>query len=233
VKDGYQAVIVTTKDNDVHSGIKLSQDERQMILRDAVQDRIVIPLAQVKNERPGASLMPTGLTDALPGWEFLNLVRFLSELGKPGPYANDPAPLVRRWRVLPAKAVEKLIADPSPLASPEQAAKLPWAPAYSLVSGQFPPDAMAEAGQQVAVVRAEIDVTTAGQVGLHIGQTRGLAMWIDEAPIDVKPDVQVQLTAGVHRVTFKVDVGERGQGLRLEVRDLPGSGAHARPVGGR
>src|SRR4029079_18298910 len=160
-------------------------------------------------------------------WDFLNLVRFLSELGKPGPYANNPAPMVRRWRILPAKAVEKLVADPTPLASPEQAAKLPWAAAYSLVSGEFPPDAMAEEGQQVAFVRAEIDVTTPGDVGLHLGETRGLSMWIDEQPAEVKPDLQVRLATGVHRVTFRIDVGERGQGLRVEVRDVPGSGAHA------
>jgi hypothetical protein len=92
---------------------------------------------------------------------------------------------------------------------------------------------MAEEGQQVAFVRAEIDVTTPGDVGLHLGETRGLSMWIDEQPAEVKPDLQVRLATGVHRVTFRIDVGERGQGLRVEVRDVPGSGAHARPVGGR
>jgi hypothetical protein len=58
-------------------------------------------------------------------------------------------------------------------------------------------------------------------------------MWIDQTPVDVKPDVQADLPVGVHALTFKVDVGERGQGLHVEVRDVPGSGAHARPVGGR
>jgi hypothetical protein len=177
--------------------------------------------------------MPTGLTDALPHGAYLDLVRFLSELGKPGPYAPSPAMLVRRWRVLPAKAAEKLLVDPTPLASTASAAKLPWLPAYSLVGGELPPDAMASEGQQMAFVRGEIEVTTPGRIGLHIGETRGLSMWVDEVPIDAKGEVEIDLPAGVHALTFKIDVGERGQGLRVEVRDVPGSGGHARPVGGR
>jgi putative heme-binding domain-containing protein len=233
IKDGYQAVIVATKDGDVHSAIKVSQDDTQMVLRDAVQDRIVVPLNRVKSERPGGSLMPTGLTDALPRGDFLHLVRFLSELGKPGPYQANPAQLVRRWRVLPAPEAAKLASDASPLRSAEASAKLPWAPSYSLVSGELPPDAMAVEGQQVAFVRGEIEVTGPGRIGLHVGEARGLSMWIDETPVDAKADVEVDLTRGVHALTFRVDVGERGQGLRVEVRDVPGAGAHARPVGGR
>jgi hypothetical protein len=233
IKDGYQATIVATKDGDVHSAIKVSQDGTQMVLRDAVQDRIVVPLERVKSERPGGSLMPTGLTDGLPLGDFLHLVRFLSELGKPGPYQANAAQLVRRWRVLPAPEAAKLAADPSPLQSTEAAMKLPWAPAYSLVSGELPPDAMASEGQQIAFVRGEIEVTTAGRIGLHVGEVRGLSIWIDEHRIDAKPDMELDLAPGIHTFTFKVDVGERGQGLRVELREVPGTGAHARPVGGR
>jgi len=177
--------------------------------------------------------MPTGLTDALQLGDFLNLVRFLSELGKPGPYQANPAQLVRRWRVLPAADAARLTVEPSPLQSAQASAKLPWAPAYSLVSGELPPDAMASEGQQIAFVRGEVEVTTAGRIGLHVGEIRGLSIWIDEHRIDAKPDVEIDLAPGIHALTFKVDVGERGQGLRVEVRDAPGAGAHARPVGGR
>ncbi|MDQ3440002.1 MAG: HEAT repeat domain-containing protein, partial [Planctomycetota bacterium] len=286
IKDGYQATIVATKDGDVHSAIKVSQDDTQIILRDAVQDRIVVPLNRVKSERPGGSIMPTGLTDALQPSDFLHLVRFLSELGKPGPYQANPAQLVRRWRMLPPPAAEKLIADAAPLRSAQASAKLPWAPNYSLVSGELPPDAMAAEGQQIAFVRGEIEVTAPGRIGLSLGEARGLSMWVNETPVDVKSDlvhrqastveppvvatpasrstrgvevltddsrvrrdrdagaattrqstpekvIEIDLAAGVHTLTFKVDVGERGQALRVEVRDVAGSGAHARPVGGR
>ena len=56
--------------------------------------------------------------------------------------------------VLPAPEAARLTADPSSLQSVQDSAKLPWAPAYSLVSGELPPDAMAAEGQQIAFVRA-------------------------------------------------------------------------------
>jgi putative heme-binding domain-containing protein len=227
IKDGYNSVVVKVKGGDVHNGIKVSQDDTQMILRDALTDRIAIPIGQIKEEKPGGSLMPTGLIDNLPAWEQTNLFRFLSELGKPGAFGPGDPRVVRRWRVLPADAAAKLAADPTPIQS-HAGDKLPWTPVYSLVNGDLPADAMATAGQPVAFVRCELDVTAAGRVTLHVGETRGLAMWVDDQAVDAKSDVEVDRPPGVHAVTFKVDVGERGQGLRLEVR---ADAAH--PVTGR
>ena len=39
--------------------------------------------------------MPTGLIDHLPDWERTNLLRFLSELGKPGPFGYS-----RLWHII-------------------------------------------------------------------------------------------------------------------------------------
>ena len=44
--------------------------------------------------------MPAGLTDTLTRDELVDLVRFLSELGKIGPYSVGQARVVRRWQVL-------------------------------------------------------------------------------------------------------------------------------------
>ena len=233
IKDGYDSLIVKVKGGDVHSGIKVAQDDAQLILRDAVNDRIVIPLDSVRGQRSGGSLMPTGLIDHLPSWEQVNLLRFLSELGKPGPYQSGNPMLVRRWRVLPGAAAEQLAADPAALQSPARATALPWSPAYTLVSGDLPADAMASEGQPVAFARADIDVTTPGRIGLRVGDVKGLSLWVDGQPVDVQSDVEVGLTRGQHALTFKIDVGVRSSGLRLEIRDVPGSPASARPVGGR
>ena len=42
--------------------------------------------------------MPVGLADALTHGELIDLVRFMSELGKVGPYAVDKSRVVRRWQ---------------------------------------------------------------------------------------------------------------------------------------
>jgi putative heme-binding domain-containing protein len=233
IKDGYDSLIVKTKDNDVHSGIKVAQDDTQMILRDAVQDRIIIPLDAVRSQRPGGSLMPTGLIDQLPSWEQINLMRFLAELGKPGPFQPGNPMVVRRWRVLPAADAEKVARDATVLESPERAAALPWTPAYSLVSGDLPADTMAAAGQSIAFVRAEIDVTAPGRIGVRVGDAAGLTLWVDATPQPVRPEMEIELPRGQHVLTFKVDVATRGAGLRVELRDVPRSKGAGHPVGGR
>ena len=68
---------------------------------------------------------------------------------------------------------------------------------------------------------------------MNIGEVRGLSLWVGGAPVDVQSDMQIDLPRGPHTLTFKIDVGERGEGLRVEIHDVPGSGAHAQPVGGR
>jgi hypothetical protein len=63
---------------------------------------------------------------------------------------------------------------------------------------------------------------------------KGLSLWVDGQPVEVKPETEVELTRGVHTLTFKLDVAARGgAGLRVEVRDIQGSAGHAQPLGGR
>ena len=44
--------------------------------------------------------MPEGLTDTLTRGELVDLVRFLSEMGKVGPFQVGKERVVRRWQVL-------------------------------------------------------------------------------------------------------------------------------------
>ena len=84
VKDGYQGYTIATKDGDVFSGIKVRQNGNVVVLRDATHD-VTIPVASIKQQKDVGSLMPTGLADSLTHQEFLDLARFLTDLGKPGP----------------------------------------------------------------------------------------------------------------------------------------------------
>ena len=230
IKEGYQTVVVATKGGEVYSGIKVKQDERQIIVRDAQREH-VIPVASVRREKEGGSLMPMGLADALTRQEFIDLVRFLSELGKPGPYGPDVRPVVRRWRVLDPASAQSVAENPSLLASPGAAAGLKWTAAYSLVGGTLPPDALP--GNSVAFVRFEINVTAAGKIGLRMDDADGLKMWVGTEPMEVKQDVELDLPQGVHAVTFQVDKPQRqGKGLRVELFEPKSQAGAAQPVGG-
>ena len=231
IKDGYQGYTIATRDGEVYSGIKVRQDDREIVLRDATHD-VTIPVSSIKSQKDVGSLMPTGLADTLTHQEFLDLIRFLAELGKPGPYSVDAAPLVRRWRILQtAPDIEPASELPAAVASdgPD------WAPAYAMVSGEVPISTFdRQRGATVSWARADLDVSAAGPARLLLNDAKGLTLWVDGKRVDAKPDMTVDLSAGIASLVFRIDVAQRGStGLRVEIGDIAGSRGHAQPVTGR
>jgi putative heme-binding domain-containing protein len=231
LKDGYDSILVATNDSDVIQGIKVREDAKELVLRDNLRDEIVIATSNIKSRKPGGSLMPQGLADGLTHGEFLDLVRFLSELGKPGTYAVPSDGVVRRWRVLdPVPAGLAISADAAP-----PAGDAGWWPAYTLVTGVLPPDALANSGKGVAFARCQVDATSPGKVRLLLNSPKGLRLWADDRAVDVTgPEVTLDLPRGVRTLTFRIDPSSRGnEGLRAELADAPGSPGHVQPVGGK
>ncbi len=254
IKENYHAVVVATSDGRVVSGIKVRQTGGELVLRDADDREVAIPLSAVEEQKPGGSLMPAGLVEQLTRGEVVDLVRFLSELGKIGPYSLSKGQVFRRWRVL----------EPTPSAYTElhrwglqtvakaggsgygstDSAALTWSPAYSEVSGLLPLadlpaitlKAPAGSGAEVGrtgFARSQIDVTTPGRVRLTLNSPRGLSLWLDGTSVEPRAAIDLDLTAGLHTLTFAVKPGERAEGLRCTLDDLPGSPARARVVVGK
>jgi hypothetical protein len=173
----------------------------------------------------------------------VDLVRFLSELGKVGPYAVSKARLVRRWQALaPSNEAYTALSRVGLGAVAQGAPGLNWAPAYSTVAGvlplgEVPALALYVPSQTdkapVSFVRCELEATTAGPVKLRLNGTSGLTAWLDRAPLEVREDLVVELPAGRHTLTFAVDRTRRPEPLRCELDDVPGSPARAQVVGGK
>jgi putative heme-binding domain-containing protein len=231
IKDGYQGYAVATRDGDVFSGIKVRQDDKELVLRDAAHD-MTIPLAAIKQQKEVGSLMPTGLADALTHQEFLDLIRFLSELGKPGKYAPDTAQVIRRWRVLQfVPAIEAT--DELPMALAQDNSN--WQPAYAMVAGELPPASFtSDHGKPISWARADLDISSAGTVRLMLNDVKGLDVWINGKRVATSKEMNVDLPQGNATIIVRVDFAARGkEGVRVDVQDVPGSKGHATPVGGR
>lgn len=82
VKEGYQTENVLTKEGGYLSGVRLQESDDQVILRGVFQDQVVVSKANIKERAKGRSLMPEGLVDGLTRQELMDLVRYLSELGR-------------------------------------------------------------------------------------------------------------------------------------------------------
>ena len=243
VKEGYHSVVVQTDDGKVITGVKVRQTDTDLLLRDIEDREITVPLKKIEEQSPGTSLMPVGLVDKLTRAELIDLVRFLSELGKPGPYAAVTARVVRRWETLQPSDVAytrmyrtsdtQVISDDKGLA---------WVPVYSSVAGSMPlrdvldftmKERLGEAARKVGFLRCRVNVTTAGPVGLAVGDAAGLQLWLDGKPVDVRDRQEVPLSVGEHLVTVSVNLLTRKSPVRLELYDVPGSPAQVQFVSGK
>ena len=164
VKEGFEAIAITTKGNDFYAGIKVRQTEKELVLRDATNSNITIPLGSIKKQQNAGSLMPTGLADLLTRQEFLDLVKFMSVLGTPGHDVSAAGMVVRKWQVM-----DRDLGQANPV---ELDDTWSFSPAYSTVGGELPISELPK--HRKNVVRFVIEASTPGTVTMQLNSTAGL-----------------------------------------------------------
>jgi putative heme-binding domain-containing protein len=240
VKEGYHALKISTLDQKVIVGIKTREADGKIYLRNSEDKEIVVAEKDIDEKAQSRSLMPDGLADQLTRQEFIDLVRFMSELGKVGgPYAPNKARLVRRWQTFePTNENMHQLRRASAAKAVETPDAFVWSSAYSMTSGEFPLDSLPKlvvwnGSEPFGMVRCQIDVTTGGPIKLKINGGTGLSLWVGSTPVEVKDETILDLKAGLQTLTFSVNLSQRKEGLRVELEDVEGSPARASIVGGK
>jgi putative heme-binding domain-containing protein len=244
IKEAYVTRNIITDSGDVHTGILVDRDELRVRLRDATGKVITIPTAEIEEEVEGKSLMPKGLTTFLTQQEFLDLARFVSELGKPGPYAIRSTPTVQRWKVLENPPVDLAKAAADAIPTDELFTKfvlkgsgLRWKSAYGKTAGGLPLDELVvpgSSGQQPLWLQGEISLNADGPVDLRISAPAGTTAWIGGTRIDLTATAAVPLASGGNRLTLRVPTTvSEGQEVKVEVRKTKGSPSRVEVAGGQ
>jgi putative heme-binding domain-containing protein len=239
VKEGYHAERVVTADDKVYVGVAVREANGMLVLRDEKDKEVTIPTRDIAERGKTRSLMPESLTDPLTRQEFADLARFLTELGKVGPYAASPARLVRRWEVIEGTPENMNLARRTRLAAAAEAGTpFAWSPLYSKASGTLPVAELPrlvvwQGNDPLAVARFQLDVTTAGKAALKFNGVTGLSLFVDGRAVDPAAETVLDLPAGVRTVTVVIDRAKRTDDLRVELADVPGSPARAAVVGGK
>ncbi|MCE9531975.1 MAG: HEAT repeat domain-containing protein [Planctomycetes bacterium] len=239
VKEGYHALRIETADGKVHSGIKIRETKTEMVLRTVEDREITITVKDIEDKRETRSLMPDGLVDTLTRAELVDMVKFMSELGKLGPFSLGKGRVVRRWQVLqPTPAALNAIRRSRVAAAAENDPAFEWQSAYGKVSGEFPLDAAPSLTiwkdtAPLAVIRCQLDVTVGGKVKLKLNSAAGVSMLIGTNPLDAKDEMTIDVPFGVQTLMFAIDLSKRKEPLRVELEDVPDSKARAVVVGGK
>jgi putative heme-binding domain-containing protein len=85
IKEGYEAVTITTKDGRFHSGFLHAADKKTIRIRDLASGAtVVVPTTNLATRSKAQTVMPPGLTDSLTKTELRDLIKYLSTLKTSG-----------------------------------------------------------------------------------------------------------------------------------------------------
>ncbi len=227
IKEGYHMIILGMKDGTVVSGGLVQDGSDEVVIRDPANQLQKVPKGQIASRQMSpASMMPPGLTASLREDEFVDLVRFLSELGREGDYKIKPNRFVRTWRVMGKMTQEAIdhVRHVGLQALHEKEGSYPWQVMYSEVSGELP---LAEVEQvkmypwYPKIGQFNLKLDSPGTVKLGLSSTKAVEIVVDDQVIrEPGAEVTLDLAAGVHPVSILVgkDAGEVGS-FRVEILD--------------
>lgn len=197
VKELYQMMTVLTTDGRIVQGIIVDQDDQGVKLKDSEGKEFALTKAEIEEKKIGGSLMPQGLPNLMTRQEFVDLIRFLSELGKPGDYARKTTPTIQRWRVLsnPPEELNAPAPDNQVIQTVLNAPETAWSSAYAKFHGDLPLEPVVSkyaAKPDVIYLQGELEVTGRGQTRVSVGDSAGVTAWINDQPIQLSRPNPVQ-----------------------------------------
>jgi len=236
VKEQFVTRVFVTDDGQTVTGIVIDRDAQRVNVRDASGKIVTIPTADIDEEEEGKSLMPQGLTKFLTRDELIDLIKFVSELGRPGPYAIRSTPTIQRWRVLrnvpPQAGVEGLSSESFGKLVLDRPAE-DWTTAYATTAGDLPLNEVGDAGRLV-VVQGELQVVEPGEIELQINSTATPSIWYDADMLPNGSARKITLSPGVRRLTFALVIPNQAEPtFNVAVVKPAGSKAQFDVVGGQ
>ncbi len=222
IKEGFHSLVVATEDGEVFAGIETNSTAEELVLRQADDQLVRIPTAEIVAQKAGPSLMPSGVVDRLSEQEQIDLIRFLTELGRPGRFDASQGGIARRFQVFAGthraeqQGMDKVIQGQADSAGRVLLAR---------VDGTVTTSMLAEVTKQpinISLVNVYLltrfTTTTAGEIEFEFvgGENHSVtAAWVDGASVKPLP------TQG--NIVTALDAGEHVLVIRLDARALPDS----------
>jgi putative heme-binding domain-containing protein len=220
IKENYHSVNVLTVDGLVINGIVVESDADELVLRDSNNKIVKVAQDDIEVQKPGQSLMPQGLVDRLTQQEQVDLIKFLTQLGRPGNYDASKGGVARVYDVLPSATR----GDARVLSGELKAG---WVPLMSRVNGTIFGNSLAgiiKASNDDSLahvyLRTNVESASDGQVTFSVNGADTADLWIDGNQIDGKTIFTAKLNAGTHSVLVRLDSKKLPASFRLVSRDV-------------
>ena len=233
VKENYHSIQILDVDGQVYSGVPVRSDDKSVVIRNAKNELVTILKADIDLQKESRSLMPDGAVDALTRQEIIDLVTFMSQLGKVGDFEISKEEIARTWQQLvwtdnAHNRINRTSLDT--VASNDVA--LTWAPFYATVQGNveiaelplFKPRSSVE---NLSFLRTQLDVSEDGRCTLVFDNEAGIMLWVDGTPTPLNGKrCDLQLKQGQHAITIGVKRPARETRLMVKL-EVPSGQPHA------
>jgi putative heme-binding domain-containing protein len=226
VKENYHSLVVATDDGKVVTGIPEQQSESEILLRLADNTTVSIPKGRVEETKMGGSLMPTDVVDTLPTNDLVDLVRYLSELGKPGPFGPAEEKSARRWRIFgPVTQEIGSTSLPKMLEGSLDASN--WRDSLTTNDAWVYVRELALSKEKPLFFgTTTLEVSRPGKIRLTLRPGPKGTYWLDGKPLEVRTVsdeesvADVELAQGKHTILAQVDLSKVPSILRLRAYSL-------------
>jgi hypothetical protein len=222
IKEGYHSVLISTKEGQEHNGMVTRETENEVVLRNAANQEVSIPVKSIARRASVGSLMPAGLLDSLLPEERLDLFKFLTQLGRPGEYDAARGGVARAWKVYLIVSANQHLGSERVIAGDFS---LPgWAPLLSLVNGALDRPSVEAAYPNRGNTRGlfaatQFESARGGTVRFTLaGETKGA--WLNGKLVPVAREFAVEAKPGLNTLVLQIDEANIPAALRLAAGDV-------------
>ena len=227
IKEGYHMIILSMKDGKVYAGGLVQEGADEVVIRDPSNQLQKVPKAQIASRQMSpASMMPPGLTSSLREDEFIDLVRFLSELGREGNYKIKPNRYVRTWKVMGDMPKDQIdhVRHVGLHALHEKDTSYPWQSFFSQVSGEVPLSELLEIKMYSwfpKIAQFSLKMDAPGKVKLGLSSTKAITIVVGgEALHETTPEITLDLPAGITPISAVISRDAKDiSSFRVEILD--------------
>ncbi|HVL14463.1 MAG TPA: PVC-type heme-binding CxxCH protein [Gemmata sp.] len=194
IKEGFQTYRLTTADEQVHSGLKIKEDDKEVLLRDANGRDIRVAKDDVAELNASkVSLMPDNVVSQISYEQFIDLLAFLKSR--------------KEQESLRGLVAEVSVAGPYPTglqsATPEVKPGTKWKSVYADPSGRIELTPATSSGG-AAYARAFVYSPKRQAVTATVAATPAIRVWVNDET--VVPATKPSASGSPTEVTFKADL---------------------------
>lgn len=227
IKENFHAVQVLDVNGQITSGIIIKSDDNSIQLRTAKDELVTIQRADIDLQKQSRSLMPDGTVDELTQNELVNLIAFLSQLGKIGDFALSKQRFARSWQVLQFSPESHRVLNRNGIDSASKDVEVfQWGNHYATVQGFIPTGRLPRIAPHTpdnpfSFIRSNLEVTQSGELTISIEHADNILLWLNGKPTPLtNGKTAVTLPIGTHRIVLGVQQADRDSN-NIRVNAIP------------